>query len=158
MTVEQVIRQARTEGRTLLTEIEAKDIMKEAGIGIVETKLAASREEAVKTAGEIGYPVVMKIVSPEVVHKSDAGGVKLNLADRQAVEKAWDEIMTSVKKAVPEAHIRGISVQKMAAPGVEIIVGMSKDAQFGPVIMFGLGGILVEVLKDDPSHRSARNA
>lgn len=148
MTTRQVIEQAKSESRSLLTEIEAKNMMKEAGIGIVETELATTKDEAVAVAGKIGYPVVLKIVSPEVIHKSDAGGVKLNLRSDDEVGQAWDDIMSSVKTAVPEAVIQGVSVQKMARPGVEIIIGMSMDAQFGPVMMFGLGGILVEVLKD----------
>jgi acyl-CoA synthetase (NDP forming) len=91
---------------------------------------------------------VLKISSPDVVHKSDSGGVKLGLANATQVGKAYNEIISSVKKAYPKAQIEGVSVQSMAPPGVEVIVGMSKDPQFGPVLMFGLGGILVEVLKD----------
>ncbi len=93
-------------------------------------------------------PVVLKVISPEVIHKSDAGGVKLNLDSAEKVGHAYDDIMSAIKKKYPDAKINGVSVQKMARPGVEVIIGMSKDAQFGPVIMFGLGGILVEILKD----------
>jgi acyl-CoA synthetase (NDP forming) len=96
----------------------------------------------------MGFPVVLKIVSPDVIHKSDSGGVKLGLANAAQVGKAYSEILSAVKRHYPKAKIQGISVQKMARPGVEVIIGMTKDAQFGPVLMFGLGGILVEVLKD----------
>jgi acyl-CoA synthetase (NDP forming) len=91
---------------------------------------------------------VLKIVSPEIIHKSDAGGVKLGLKNATQVGKAYAEIMAAAKRANPKATIYGVSVQKMAKPGVEVIMGMSKDAQFGPVLMFGLGGVFVEVLKD----------
>jgi len=91
---------------------------------------------------------VLKIVSPDVLHKTDAGGVKLGLDDEEAVGKAFNEIISAIKKNEPSANIYGVSVQNMARPGVEVIIGMSKDPQFGPVLMFGLGGILVEVLKD----------
>ncbi|MBN2239411.1 MAG: acetate--CoA ligase family protein [Dehalococcoidales bacterium] len=148
MTGQQLIDNARKEGRTLLTEIEAKEMLKQAGIDVVETKLAASKDEAVALSKEMGFPVVLKIASPDVAHKTDAGGVKLNLEDADEVAKAYDSIMTSIKEAFPAANIQGVSVQKMARSGVEVIIGMSKDAQFGPVIMFGLGGILVEILKD----------
>ncbi|HEY33623.1 MAG TPA: acetyl-CoA synthetase [Dehalococcoidia bacterium] len=148
MTVQEVIGRAKNEGRSLLTEIEAKEVLKQAGISVVDTSLATSRDEAVSTSQELGFPVVLKIASSDVVHKSDAGGVKLDLGTAEEVGKAYDEIMAAIKKAYPQAKIQGVSVQKMARPGVEIIVGMSKDAQFGPVLMFGLGGILVEILKD----------
>ncbi|MFC1949000.1 acetate--CoA ligase family protein [Chloroflexota bacterium] len=148
MTGQQVIEKARSEGRSLLTEIESKELLKEAGIDVVDTRLAASREEASSVSEKLGFPVVLKIVSPDVVHKSDAGGVKLDLKTVEQVGKAYDDIMKSIKKLHPEAKILGVSVQKMARPGVEVIIGMSKDAQFGPVLMFGLGGILVEILKD----------
>jgi acyl-CoA synthetase (NDP forming) len=134
--------------RNLLTEVESKELLKKAGIPIVEAKLARSKKEAVSLSKEMGFPVVLKISSPDVIHKSDSGGVKLGLANATQVGKAYNEIISSIKKTYPKAEIQGVSVQPMAPPGVEVIVGMSKDPQFGPVLMFGLGGILVEVLKD----------
>ena len=101
-----------------------------------------------RAADAIGYPVVLKIASPDIVHKSDVGGVQLHLQDREAVRQACRAMQQSVAAHAPAARIDGIIVQPMAAPGVEVIVGMSKDATFGPVLMFGLGGVLVEVLKD----------
>lgn len=148
MTKAAILDEARKEKRTLLTEIEAKEWLKSAGIPVVDTRLATSKTEAVEIAKKMGFPVALKIVSPDVVHKSDAGGVKLNLMNATQVAKAYSEIMASIKKHNPKARIVGVSVQKMAKQGVEVIIGMTKDAQFGPVIMFGLGGILVEVLKD----------
>jgi acetyl-CoA synthetase (ADP-forming) len=123
-------------------------MLKAAGIPVVETKLARNQKEAVAISREMGFPVALKIVSPQVVHKSDSGGVKLGLENASQVEKAYAAIMASVKEKVPGATIHGVSVQRMARKGVEVIVGMSKDPQFGPVIMFGLGGVLVELLKD----------
>ena len=143
-----IIDKAKQEGRKLLTEVEAKELLKQAGISVVDTKLAKTREEATSLSQQSGFPVVLKIASSDVVHKSDAGGVKLGLKTAKQVDKAYDDIMKGIKKQYPEAKIQGVSVQKMARPGVEVIIGMSKDAQFGPVIMFGLGGILVEILKD----------
>jgi acyl-CoA synthetase (NDP forming) len=134
--------------QNLLTEVKSKELLKKAGIPVVETKLARSKKEAVSISKQVGFPVVLKISSPDVVHKSDSGGVKLGLANATQVGKAYNEIISSVKKAYPKAQIEGVSVQSMAPLGVEVIVGMSKDPQFGPVLMFGLGGILVEVLKD----------
>jgi len=148
MTGQQIIKQARSEDRSLLTEIEAKELLKQAGINVVDTRLAASKEEAVSVSEKLGFPVVLKIASADVVHKSDAGGVKLGLETAAQVGKAYDDIMKAIKKEYPDAKIQGVSVQKMARTGVEVIVGMSKDAQFGPVLMFGLGGVLVEILKD----------
>jgi len=148
MTKAEILGKARKEKRTLLTEIESKELLKAAKIPVVETKLATSKTEAVELAKKMGFPVVMKIVSPDVAHKSDAGGVKLNIQNATQVGKAYSEILASVKKHYPRAKIVGLSVQKMAKQGIEVIIGMTKDAQFGPVIMFGLGGILVEVLKD----------
>ena len=148
MTGQDIIDRAKSEGRTLLTEVEAKDLLKQAGISVVDTRLASSREEAISISGELGFPVVLKIASSDVVHKSDAGGVELGLETAEQVGEAYDNIIAAIGKAFPDAKIQGVSVQKMARPGVEVIVGMSKDAQFGPVLMFGLGGILVEILKD----------
>ena len=143
-----IIAKVRSEGRSLLTEIEAKELVKQAGISVVETRLAVTRQEAVSISQQIGFPVVLKIASSDVVHKSDAGGVKLGLETSQQVGKAYDEILGSIRQRYPEAKIQSVSVQKMARLGVEVIVGVSEDTQFGPVLMFGLGGVLVEILKD----------
>lgn len=143
-----IITAARGEGRTLLNEVESKQLLEEAGISTTRARLATSRDEAVAAAQQIGFPVVLKVVSPDIAHKSDVGGVALNLADAAAAGDAYDRIMNSVKAAQPNANVLGVAVQTMAQPGTEVIVGMTKDPQFGPVLMFGLGGILVEVLKD----------
>lgn len=148
MTTAQILSKARDEKRTVLTEIEAKQILGEAGIQCTPTVLATTREEAVAKSEEIGYPVVLKVSSVDISHKSDAGGVKVNLADKVAVEEAYDEIMRSCRAYDSSADIEGVAVQGMATIGTEIIMGMIKDASFGPVVMFGLGGVLVEVLKD----------
>jgi acyl-CoA synthetase (NDP forming) len=148
MTTAQILGRARDEKRTVLTEIEAKQILSEAGINCTPTVLATTKEQAVSVSDEIGYPVVLKISSVDITHKSDSGGVKVNLANKEAVEKAYDEIMTSCRSYAPDADIEGVAVQGMAKIGTEIIMGMIKDASFGPVVMFGLGGVLVEVLKD----------
>ncbi len=148
MTQREIIGRARSEGRNVLTEIEAKELLKQAGVSVVETKLVTSGEEAISISRQFGFPVVLKIASPDVVHKSDAGGVKLGLKTSRQVGKAYDDILETIGQKYPEAKIQGVSVQKMARPGVEVIIGISKDAQFGPVIMFGLGGVLVEILKD----------
>ncbi|MFQ5987352.1 MAG: acetate--CoA ligase family protein [Dehalococcoidia bacterium] len=148
MVVDEIISAARKEGRTYLTELESKQILKEAGINTTEIGLARAKEEAISLSREIGFPVALKIVSPDVLHKTDAGGVKLSLNSEEEVGKAFDEIISSIKAHEPTANIQGVSVQNMARPGTEVIIGMSKDPQFGPVLMFGLGGILVEVLKD----------
>ncbi len=103
-------------------------------------------------AERIGYPVAMKIVSPDIINKSDLGGVQLNLADRQTVGDAFDLMMLRILQQVPNARIEGVYLEKMADPGLEIILGMSRDPQFGPMLMFGLGGIFVEVMKDVTFH------
>lgn len=139
---------ARIEGRSVLTEIESKELLKQAEIPVVETRLAKSKTEAIRISKELGFPVVLKIASPDIVHKSDSGGVRLGVANATQVGKAYSEIMSSIKEKYPDAAIQGLAIQRMAPPGLEVIVGMSKDVQFGPVLMFGLGGILVEVLKD----------
>lgn len=140
--------QVRKEGRSILTEFESKRILKQAGISVVETKLAKTQKEAVLLSQKIGFPVALKIASPDVIHKSDSGGVKLSLSNANEVKKAYEEIFKRMRKHYPRAVIHGVSVQKMVRPGTEVIVGTSKDPQFGPVIMFGLGGIFVELLKD----------
>ncbi len=148
MTFQSVLTQARAEKRTLLNEVEAKQVLREAGVSVTATTLASSPDEAAKQAEAAGYPVVLKVVSPDIAHKSDAGGVKLNLNNAGDVKAAYAEIIASCKKAVPNAHVVGVAVQHMAPQGTEVIIGMTTDSQFGPVMMFGLGGIMVEVLKD----------
>ena len=143
-----VIDKVRKEGRFILTEFESKKILKQIGIPVVETKLAKTQKEAVSFSQKIGFPVALKIISPDVIHKTDSGGVKLGLKNVSEVREAYHEILEGVRKQYPDAIIHGVSVQKMVRPGTEVIVGTSKDPQFGPVIMFGLGGIFVEILKD----------
>lgn len=148
MVMDEIIAAARKEDRTSLTELESKQILKEVGINTTDIGLARSKEEAVAHSQELGYPVVLKIVSPDILHKTDVGGVKLSLNNKEDVGNAYDEIISAIKKHQPSAKIHGVSVQPMARPATEVIIGMSKDPQFGPVLMFGLGGILVEILKD----------
>lgn len=143
-----VISQAKKEGRKALLEPEAKSIIAEYGIPVTKFKVATDEKEAVRFANEIGYPVVLKIVSPDVVHKSDAGGVMINLKNAAEASDAYRKIMENVKKFNNEAKIVGVLVQEMAPPSTEVIVGAIKDPQFGQTVMFGLGGIFVEVLKD----------
>ena len=148
MTCESILTQARSEHRTLLKEIESKQLLQEAGVSVTNTELAINPENARVHADRIGYPVVLKIVSPDIVHKSAVGGVRVGLEDAEAVTAAFDEIIASAKSAVPDAGITGVAVQNMVPEGTEVIVGMTTDPQFGPVMMFGLGGIMVEILKD----------
>jgi acyl-CoA synthetase (NDP forming) len=143
-----IITKAIKNNQTALTEIDSKQLISEAGIPVVETKLATSTSQAVSISKKMGFPVALKIVSPDIIHKSDCNGVQLGLRDAIQVDNAYEEIMAAAKKANPKAAIQGVSVQKMAMPGVEVIMGMSKDPQFGPAIMFGLGGVFVEVLND----------
>jgi acyl-CoA synthetase (NDP forming) len=133
---------------TMLNEVAAKEMLAAAGIPVVATRLARTKREAAAISRAIGFPVVLKIVSPDIVHKSDSGGVKVGLASLTRVGQAYGEIMAAVKKAQPDARIEGVSVQAMARPGIEVIVGMNRDEQFGPVLMFGMGGTLVEVYRD----------
>jgi len=143
-----IFEQVKKEGRSVLTEFESKKILKQVGISVVKTQLAKTQKEAVSLSQKIGFPVALKIISPDIVHKSDSGGVKLSINNVTEVRKAYDEILKKVGKQYPDAVIHGVSVQKMVRPGTEVIIGTSQDPQFGPVIMFGLGGIFVELLKD----------
>jgi acyl-CoA synthetase (NDP forming) len=148
MNIASIIDKAKADGRKILTEVESKGILEEAGIPMTHARLATNAEQATAAAREMGFPVALKIVSPDITHKSDVGGVKLDLNSAEDVKAAFDEIVAAAKRAQPDAKIDGVSVQKMERPGIEVIIGMTQDAQFGPVLMFGLGGILVEVLKD----------
>ena len=140
----EIINQAKDEARTYLMEHESKAVLESLGITTSGAKLARSEEEAVAIFQSLASPAAMKVLSTEVVHKSDAGGVKLNLKDTDEVRAAWREMA----RAFSEQKMEGVSVQSMAPPGVEAIIGVANDATFGPVLMFGLGGVFVEVLKD----------
>ena len=141
--IEKIIACARREDRVYLLEHECKAILRDVGVPTTSWLVAKSEDEAVSMSEAIGYPVVLKILSPEIIHKSDAGGVKLNVG-RGEVRAAYNELVAKFKGR----HIVGVSVQEMAKPGLEVIVGATRDATFGPVLMFGLGGVFVEVLRD----------
>ena len=144
----EIIKNAREDGRDSLTEIEAKEVFRAYGLPTTTTKLARTADEAVELAKKIGFPVVMKIVSPDILHKSDAGGVKVNIKDEQAAREAYHTILDNAKAYKADANIHGVAVQEMAPWGTEVILGSVNDPTFGPTMMFGLGGIFVEVLKD----------
>lgn len=144
----EIIAKARADGRGALTEVESKQVFSAYGLPIAPTTLATSEDQAVEMAKKIGYPVVMKIVSPQILHKSDAGGVKVNVKDEAAVRDAYKTILVNAKNYKADAQIHGIAVQEMAPWGTECIIGSVNDLTFGPTVMFGLGGIFVEVLKD----------
>lgn len=147
--IESMLDGIRLSGRTLLTEVEAKTVLAAYGLPVVPTRTAYSVDEAVSAAETIGYPVVLKLLSETITHKTDVGGVVLNLADAAAVRTAYHAIHTSVTNKAGSEHFLGVSVQSMIdAHGHELIIGSSVDAQFGPVILFGSGGKLVEVYQD----------
>jgi acetyltransferase len=147
--VARTIAVARQEGRTILTEAESKEILAAYNIPTVPMKIAATADEAVNAAEKMGYPVVLKLHSETITHKSDVGGVRLNLTDADAVRKAFSAIQESVSRVASAADFLGVSVQPMVKlDGYEIIIGASPDPQFGPVLLFGMGGTLVEVFKD----------
>jgi acetyltransferase len=147
--VEQIIQNARSKGRTLLTELESKQVLSLYGISTVETRVAASQDEAAKLASEIGFPVVLKVFSETITHKTDVGGVKLSLQDEAAVRAAYHAIQSSVTEKAGPDRFSGVTVQpKVKLDGYELILGSSVDPQFGPVILFGSGGQLVEVYRD----------
>jgi acyl-CoA synthetase (NDP forming) len=132
----------------LLNEIESKEILKRVGLTVTEPVPAGSAAEAAALAEKTGFPVVLKIVSDAITHKSDAGGVITGLSDAASVEQAYRDIIAAVSNNCPDVPIDGISVQPQAPAGSEVIIGMTRDAQFGPAIMFGLGGVLVEIFND----------
>ncbi len=146
--VTEIIREVREDGRRVLLGSEAHEIAECYGIPVAKISLATSAEEATKMAEELGYPVVLKIASPDIVHKSDIGGIKVGLETPRQVEAAFLEIVDNARKHMPKAIIYGVDVQEMAEEGKELIIGCSRDVQFGPLIMFGAGGIFVNYLKD----------
>ena len=143
-----VIAKVRAAGYRGLTEIESKAIFKAYGLPVAETQLATSEEEAVQLAEQIGYPLVMKIVSPDILHKSDAGGVKVGIKNAAEVREAYRTILKNAQAYKDDADVHGVAIQEMAPWGTEVILGSVNDPTFGPAVMFGLGGIFVEILKD----------
>lgn len=143
-----IFSQAVKEGRKNLLETEAKAVCRDYGIPVTKSELATNEREAARLAEKIGFPVVLKILSPDIIHKSDVGGVMVNLKDEKEVRDSYQQIMKNVKNHNAKAKILGILVQEMAPSSTEVIVGAIKDPQFGPALMFGLGGVFVEVLKD----------
>ena len=146
--VNNIINTAMEEKRRALYEHEAKDLISHVGLPTTRYRVTKDREGAIEVAHEIGFPVALKIVSPQVLHKSDVGGVVLDIGDDDELSASYDMIVDRVKEKVPEAEIHGVLVEEMATPSFEVIVGATRDPQFGPTVMFGVGGILTEIIKD----------
>ncbi len=145
--IEELLAKAHQSGRRTLTETESKQVLALAGIPVPREKVVQSPTEAAAAARELGLPVVLKIVSPDIAHKSDVGGVRLGLSSPEAVERAAEEMLRTIPTRCPQARIEGILIAEMLR-GQEVILGSATDAMFGPVIMFGLGGVFVECLQD----------
>ena len=143
-----IIQNALQNKRYKLLEPESKELIAAFGITTARHTVTASVKEAIQAATSIGYPIVLKIVSPDISHKTDVGGVKVGIKDAEGVKAAYEEIMKNVNIKKPDARIEGILVEEMATPSTEVIIGGLRDPQFGPAVMFGLGGIFVEIYKD----------
>lgn len=146
--IAEIFASARRQGRRGLLEHEAKQVLAAWGVPVARTELARDAAEAVRIARELHYPIVMKIVSPDIVHKSDAGGVKIGLSSELEVRQALDEIIANARTYKPDANILGVAVQEYLPQAREVIIGTLQDPSFGATVMFGLGGVWVEVLKD----------
>mgnify|MGYP001376124774 FL=1 len=143
-----IIKNALNEERYLLNEIESKNLVKSYKIPVVATKLATSAKDAKNIASKLKFPLVMKIVSNDISHKSDSGGVVLGINSLNEVDRTYKSMIKAVKKVNKHAVIQGVAVQPMVDDGIELVVGGTTDQQFGPVLMFGLGGVFVEFMKD----------
>lgn len=146
--IRQTLAAVRADRRTVLVESEARAVAQAIGLAVPQTELARNVDEAVSIASRVGYPVVMKIASPDILHKSDIGGVKVGIANDQDARDAFDLITYRAHRFMPDAQVWGVTVQQMVPQGKEVIIGMSCDPQFGPLLAFGMGGVYVEVLKD----------
>jgi acetyltransferase len=150
--VERIIARHQRIGQLQVGEVKAKEILRAYDFEVPAGQLASNLDQAIEVAGMVGYPVAMKISSPDIVHKSDIGGVKLNLSNAEQVRDAYELMMLRIGQKMPDARLDGVYVEKMAPRGREVILGMTRDPQFGPMLMFGLGGIFVEVMKDVTFH------
>ena len=150
--VDRILQVQQRSGVAQVGEVEAKEILRAYEFNVPGGQLAVTGDEAVDIAERLGYPVVLKISSPDIIHKSDFGGVRINLANAEQVRDAFDLMMLRIQKRAPKANLRGAYVEKMGQRGREVILGMTRDPQFGPMLMFGLGGIFVEVMKDVTFH------
>jgi acetyltransferase len=150
--VERIILRHIRSNSLQIGEVKGKEILRAYNFNVPDGQLATTSDEAVEIATRIGYPVAMKISSPDILHKSDMGGVKLNLTNADQVRDAYDLMMLRIHQKVPNARLEGIYVEKLCSRAREVIIGMTRDPQFGPMLMFGLGGIFVEVMKDVTFH------
>jgi acetyltransferase len=146
-----IARHLRAE-RTYVNEVKAKDILHAYGFTVPAGQIVLNADEAVEVSNRIGYPVALKIVSPNIVHKSDVGGIKLGLSNPEDVRDSCDLMILRIHQRMPDVEMEGVYVEKMCPPGREVIIGMNRDPQFGPMLMFGLGGIFVEVMRDVSFH------
>lgn len=146
--IQQIINISKEENRSVLTEIESKQVLQHLGIPVPDFRLARSADEAVEQAKFLGFPLALKIVSPDIIHKSDAKGVMLNIQSESELRNAFETVIANAKEYNHEAKIIGVSIQQMVNGHKEVIIGMNRDDVFGPVLLFGAGGIFVEVLKD----------
>lgn len=146
--MERIITEALSVERKALVEPEAKEILRLASIVVPRYKVVKDVSGAIEAADEIGYPVVLKLVSPDVLHKSDFGGVALDIKDPEGIEDKWSQMILQIADENPVALIEGFLIEEMLPRGAEVIVGAIRDEQFGPVVMFGIGGVAVELMKD----------
>lgn len=143
-----IISKALSEGRTVLLEPEAKELCSQYGIPIPSSRIVKSVSEAIEAAEEVGFPLVVKIVSEDIIHKTDAGCVVVGVSNAEEVEKAYRMVVENALKFNPRATIRGVLIEEMVPKGIEVAVGGLRDPEFGPAVMFGLGGIFIEVMRD----------
>ena len=145
--IKNILDEVKKENRSILTYEESRRIMELTGITLNEMRIAKDVEDAISKANEIGFPIVLKIVSEDVLHKSDAGGVKVGIKSSDELRSSFEEMLNSIKQTYPNAEIAGVSVEEMVE-GVELLIGTNTDAQFGKMIALGIGGVFVEVYKD----------
>lgn len=146
--IERLVKEAISLGKKTLVEPEAKEVLRLASIPVPRFQVVKDVNAAVEAASRIGYPLVLKLVSPDITHKSDVGGVVVGIKDAKELELMWSQMILNVADENPVAMIEGFLIEEMAPKGVEVIVGAIKDEQFGPVVMFGVGGVAVELMKD----------